>query len=252
MNMSAKGVGIVMKRKNAPHGVKRNNCHKKNHFAKMCLSSQDKKVHEVEQEYDFEALYVDALHTNRKRKKQSDTFTETLEVNSKQLNFQLDTGARCNVLTRSDYSKLGQKKKLIKVDVALRSFSGHRIIPDGTVTLSLRCKDQFYDTVFYIVDTRSQSVLGGETAEKVGLIKRINQIQSEFVNVFQGLGCLPGEHSLKIDKSVPPVVHPPRKVPVTLKGKVKQELDKMEKMDVIVKQKDPTPWVNSMVTVMKK
>ena len=147
----------------------------------MCLS-QDKKVHEVEETY--EAPFVGALRTNQKRKKQSDTFTETLEVNSKQINFQTDTGARCNILTRSDYTKLGLKTKLNKADVAFRSLSGHRIIPDGMVTLSLRCKDQFYDTVSYIVVTGSQSVICGETAEKVGLIRRIYQIHNEIQNVF--------------------------------------------------------------------
>ena len=47
------------------------------------------------------------------------------------------------------------------------------------------------------------------------------------------------------------MVHPPRKVPVSLKEKIKEELDRMEKAEVVVKQKEPTDWVNSMVAVVK-
>ena len=46
------------------------------------------------------------------------------------------------------------------------------------------------------------------------------------------------------------MVHPPREVPVSLKEKIK-ELDRMEKAEVVVKQKEPTDWVNSMVIVVK-
>ena len=68
---------------------------------------------------------------------------------------------------------------------------------------------------------------------------------------FKGLGCLPGEHSIKLDPSVPPVVHPPRKLPVSLRGKIKDELDRMEKAGVVVKHTEPSDWVNSMVAVVK-
>ena len=64
-------------------------------------------------------------------------------------------------------------------------------------------------------------------------------IFDKYPDLFQGLGYLPGEHSIKIDPSVPPVVHPPRRVPVSLRGKIKDELDRMEKAGVVVKH---TAW----------
>ena len=48
-----------------------------------------------------------------------------------------------------------------------------------------------------------------------------------------------------------PVVHPPRKVPVTLKPKLQQKLLSMEKLDAIQKANKLTEWVNSMVTIVK-
>ena len=69
--------------------------------------------------------------------------------------------------------------------------------------------------------------------------------------MFRGLDCLPGEHTIKVDPTVSPVAQPPRKVPLSLKGKVKDEFERMEKADVIVCQTEPTEWVTSMVAVVK-
>ena len=47
------------------------------------------------------------------------------------------------------------------------------------------------------------------------------------------------------------VENPPRKVTVSLKDKIKEELDRMEQTGVIDRQTKPTYWVNSMVAVVK-
>ena len=47
------------------------------------------------------------------------------------------------------------------------------------------------------------------------------------------------------------MVHPPRKVLVSLEEKLKEELDRMGKAEVIIRQKEPSDWVNSMVAVVK-
>ena len=46
-------------------------------------------------------------------------------------------------------------------------------------------------------------------------------------------------------------MHAARKVTVALREKVKAELDRMEKLNVINKEDEPTKWVNSMVVVPK-
>ncbi|CAC5384739.1 unnamed protein product [Mytilus coruscus] len=78
-------------------------------------------------------------------------------------------------------------------------------------------------------------------------------IRKNYADIFKGIGCIPGEHSIQIDSTVQPtsMVHAPRKVPIAIKDKVKEELQRMEQNEIIVKQTEPTPWVNSMVTVIK-
>ena len=120
---------------------------------------------------------------------------------------------------------------------------------------------------FQVVDSHVVPVLGLETSLELGLIKRIytvdqsvqhnteqrdsTRILGEYNDLFQGLGCVDLEYDIKIDPNISPVVHAPRRVPFALHDKLKAQLDKLVKQNVIVPIEEPTPWVNSLVTVEK-
>ena len=61
---------------------------------------------------------------------------------------------------------------------------------------------------------------------------------------FEGIGSFRGEFHITIDKSVPPVVHSPRRCPINMKDEVKTELEKMEELGVITKVSAPTVLVS--------
>ena len=50
----------------------------------------------------------------------------------------------------------------------------------------------------------------------------------KFSDVLDGLGLLPGEHSLTVDPTVTPEVHLQQTVPYTPRDLVKKQLNKME------------------------
>lgn len=88
------------------------------------------------------------------------------------------------------------------------------------------------------------------------LVQRIDSLDIDLLNqyndVFEGLGCITDvTYHIKVDPTHPPVIHPPRRVPVTLRSKIQEELARMESLDVIEKVAEPTDWVNSMVTIIK-
>ena len=185
-------------------GKKCNKCGKMDHFAVACKTRQQKRyqVHEVEteEEYDFDALFVGSLFTNKKSKqRKSDLFEETLKVSDIEMQFQLDTGAKRNVLAIKDYRKLKRQGPMKKANIALRSYSGHKIVPEGVVTLDLQCRNKLYSVEFYVVETQSISIISGQTAEEIGLIKRLFQIEAEYSNLSEGLGCIPGEHTITLN-----------------------------------------------------
>ena len=70
-------------------------------------------------------------------------------------------------------------------------------------------------------------ILGLPDCERMGMVKRI------------------------IDPTVKPVIDPARRVPVALRVKVEEELDRMQQIGVIEPVEQPTEWVSSMVTIVK-
>jgi hypothetical protein len=62
---------------------------------------------------------------------------------------------------------------------------------------------------------------------------------------------LPGLVHLDVEDDATPVVMPPRRVPIAIKPKLKQELKRLEDLGVIKKTDRPTQWVSNLVTVIK-
>ena len=73
----------------------------------------------------------------------------------------------------------------------------------------------------------------------------------EYNDVFDGMGQLEGEYHLEVNSEILAFVHPPRKVPVSIKEKLKEELDALVEQKIIAPVSRPTPWVSSLVVVSK-
>lgn len=253
-------------------------CNKQNHFAKMCRQAKQqasgynaRKLHVVEvDDDDDDDFFVGSVELKREEnpvkietiatetKSDKARWTERLNINGQNVSFKLDTGAECNVLAERTFRSLGCNTTLMKKSgCKLVTYSGHQMSPVGKVTLTCKYKEIKHEIDFQIIDRDAPAILGRETCEALGMIKRVHEIKSEdellnkFDDLFTGLGCLPGQHHIQINKDIPPVVHAPRRVPVALKSKIVEELQRMEKLGVITRQHEPTDWVNSMVTVVK-
>lgn len=195
----------------------------------------------------------------------SDKWSEILEVNGVPVELQLDTGAKCNTLPQSLLKSLNLTAVHKVEKRRYTSYSGHALPSSGSVILPVKHNGKTYNIIFQIIQLDVLPVLGSEACDVLGLVKRVYTVQSEPVQnelgdivnhktykpLFKGLGCLPNTHKIKLDPTVEPVVHAPRRIPVSLRERVKNELQRMEQIGVIVKQNEPTEWVNSMVTVIK-
>ena len=77
------------------------------------------------------------------------------------------------------------------------------------------------------------------------------QIIQKFQDVFEGEGKLEGKLHLEVDKNVKPIQLPVRKVPVSVKEKLKNELDRLTSQEIIAPVSVPTEWISAFVVVMK-
>ena len=77
------------------------------------------------------------------------------------------------------------------------------------------------------------------------------KVCSQFQDVFSGLGLLEGDYHLQINPNATPIVHAPRKVPITIKKDLENELEILVKLVILVRVSEPTPWVSSLVVARK-
>ena len=66
------------------------------------------------------------------------------------------------------------------------------------------------------------------------------QLLKDYPGVFEGTVKLEGQYKLEVIDGATPVVHPLRKVPVALKGKLKEELDCPQSLGIIEQVTEPT------------
>ena len=265
----------ALERKLCPaSGQKCKKCGKEGHFAVKCRSkSEDAKVHLVEQE---EVFYVHSVSGK-------DQALVSLTLNgSASVTFQIDTGSSANILPLQDYiraTKDYSKANIVPKDITLVMHDRSKRKALGSARLKVAHKGSKHELNFVIVDQEVTPLLGLKSSQGMGLVKIMvpgvdtpvnnvvaapkiesavsenvtkDPVLSPFADVFQGIGCLPGEYSIELNKDVQPVVHPPRRVPVPKKEAMKTELDKMVADKIVTPVTEPTDWVSSVLVVPKK
>ncbi len=81
----------------------------------------------------------------------------------------------------------------------------------------------------------------------------MESVKQQYPKLCSGLGLVRRPYSIKLKpEAVLFSLHAPRRIPLPLLGKVKEEIDRMEKMGVITKIEEPTNWCAGMVVVPKK
>ena len=89
------------------------------------------------------------------------------------------------------------------------------------------------------------TVVENKCLTKEGLYKKFPKAFSD------GVGLLEGQYHIKVDKTVDPVQHAPRRVPVALRTRLQAELDRTAEENIIAPVTTPTCWVSSLVVVPK-
>ena len=201
-----------------------------------------------------------------------------MQSSQSQVTFQLDTGAECNLLSLKEYRRATGDVDLAQVKRCshkfIKTYTNERYKILGSTALPTwrhgkrsvlqfnMTEDDLAPLLLYrtcielglvtISDCDSPSNSSGiKDSPSIGVTVGIADLLEEYKDVFGGLGDLPGEYHIVTDDTVPPVVHPPRRVPVALRDQIKEKLDEMVASDVIAPVTEPTEWVSSMVVIVK-
>lgn len=119
-----------------------------------------------------------------------------------------------------------------------------------------------FDIEFVIVEENLQPLLGLKACIQLRLIKRVDtfddfpkskdELIEKYRNVFEGLGAMKGYcYQIKLHDCAQPVVQPSRRIPFSLKTKLKDSLDQLVRSKIISSVDYPTEWVNQMIAIEK-
>lgn len=261
-----------------------NICSKPNHFAVGCLLKNSKRstnnagqhnnkkydrkrvVHEVENESvnGDDTIFVDNINVvhDFNVKESNNVWLINTIINNKHVNLKLDTGASCNCMPIKMYNELGlDSNKIIKDSVSIIAYGNNRLETLGYAVIKCNVKGAWYNIKFLLINESSVPVLGLNACVKLQLIKKVEEINQEcidkktFINknkdVFEGTGKVPLQYKIVLKQNATPFVSSCRRIPDTVKPKLKCALDDLIKRDIICKIEEPTEWVNNIVIVEK-
>ena len=89
------------------------------------------------------------------------------------------------------------------------------------------------------------------TPKRIVPIKSTEDFIRKFPDRFQGIGQFPGEYTIRLHDNAQPVIHAPRKCPISIHPKVKAEVDNMVNLGVITSVDEPNNWVSSVAYAWK-
>ena len=242
-------------------------CGKINHFAKMCRTRD---VHAVDTneggDEEGRLVMIESLSVGAVDAKGNypSAFVELqMGAATHSCKFKLDTGAEANVVPLQMLKSFVPRPfELRSTKQTLQAYGGSQIRCVGTTTLGCRVGKNTLKAKFFVVDREVACILGYQTCLDLGLVaipKQINQVSShdipacisQYKNVFQGIGRMEGKVDIRVRPEVQPVVQRPRRVPFAVGKRLKEELARLEKLEIIEKVMKPTEWVNSMVVAEK-
>ena len=256
----------MKKEKCKAYGATCHTCHLKNHFSRMCPKNQSsrkpkKNVHMVaDSQCDDESNSDDLEWINMVKYSPGKEVKCLLSIGTQDIVFQVDTGATVNILPE----RFINSDNLEKTDKTLKMWNGAELVPLGTTRVKLHNpkNGKKYSVEFIVVKDNYIPLIGLRAAEQMKLIT-VNSVNVERVaaisvidkysDIFDGkLGTLEGEVHFKVDKDVQPVIMPTKRIPLAIRPKLKDALDKYTDMKVLAPVDEATPWVSQLAVTQKK
>ncbi|XP_008189883.1 uncharacterized protein LOC103311865 [Acyrthosiphon pisum] len=119
--------------------------------------------------------------------------------------------------------------------------------------------DSIVDRDFIVVDEQSQPIIGFETMIKLNLVKKLYEVNAnimddpKYKSISEGIGLMKvEEYDFKIQPGAVGNITYTSRVPFTVIDELKRELETMVNNDIIIKEEEPTEWVNPIVVVKNK
>lgn len=202
------------------------------------------------EDYEQDALYLGEVKGHK-----SEWCTDIL-LNGDTISFKIDTGAAVTAIPTKMY-RYSRDGPLTTTTKKLYGPSNTLLQVAGELNCQLKSEKGATTQPVYVVDLLVRPLLGLPAIEALHLVERLNVVEEmnfkeKFPKVFTGLGRLEGDYTILIrEDATPYALTTPRRIPIPLVDKVKEELQRMEEIGVISRIERPLEWCAGMVPVVK-
>ncbi|XP_008189195.1 uncharacterized protein K02A2.6-like, partial [Acyrthosiphon pisum] len=259
------------------YGKQCHTCKGNNHFSNMCFkkinngnpayvknryvrNNKNNNVKNSKQVYEMkedEALFLGSINV--------DSIVErgwfiNCMIENQEIHFKIDSGAQVNVLPNHVYMKCDNRQMIEKIKINLSNYNGSYIKVLGKCKLKCHFENGMVEYIdFIVVDEQSQPIIGFETMIKLNLVKKLYKVNAnimddpKYKSISEGIGLMKvEEYDFKIQPGAVGNITYTSRVPFTVIDELKRELETMVNNDVIIKEEEPTEWVNPIVVVKNK
>ena len=225
-------------------------CKKKGHYSSVCRSKAVDTFFEEQGKEDDG--FLDTIYETK-----GTSWTAPIKINGQEIVFKLDTGAEATAVSMETFKTLTN----IQLQQSAKVLCGPNNQPlkvIGQATVQFTYNGRSCKQPIYVIRDLKNNLLGLPVITALQLLIKVDSIQpgnvqQSFPKLFQGLGTLKGDYQIQLKTDAKPyALYTARNVPIPLRGKVKQELERMKKLGVISKVDKPTLWCAGMVVVPKK
>jgi len=179
-------------------------------------------------------------------------------------NVLIDSGATCNLVDKNTWEELKRqhiKCKSEKTTKKIYAYASRIALKTvGMFTALVQVGKHQTQAEFIVIDGVGKPILGRDTAMQLDVLRvgkseksQLNTVcENEYPNVFNGIGKLRDyQVRLHINPEVKPVAQSVRRIPLALRPKVEEEIQRLLEQDIIEPVQGPTPWVSPVVVVPK-
>lgn len=218
-------------------------CGKKGHYQRVCR--QSKTVQSIEEEEE-QGFFLGSVSS------EGQAWTAIIQVKDAKITFKLDTGADVTVIADSDLSKIFANEHRPVLQQPEKPLLGPGKTPldvAGFTKLQLNYGAKQTTEKVYVVRNLSTPLLGLPAITALGLLVRVDTVSMDtlkttYPKLCNGLGKVQRAYHIKLKpNAVPYSLKTPRRLPLPLMGRVKEELQRMEELGVITRVEEPTNWL---------
>ena len=210
-------------------------CHKKGHYKQCCKAKAT--IREINEDSEEEAF----LGTVRANAIGASTpWMTKVQLNGEEVEFKVDTSADVTAIPESLY-RAERDGELQLSSLPLNGPTGENLQVLGQFSGRLMRNGDDCRQDVYVSKNLRRPLLGKpaiETLKVALLVEPVlkTDVVKQFPDVFKGLGKLKDNYVINLqDNATPYALTTPRHVPIPLLPKVKEELQRMEKLGVITK-----------------